>query len=704
MSAKYSDERLEEILSEFRDDSAPERESKPETPVQEKTEDIPVDTSESQPPEEDADKVAAKAAEEETAEARFKFKLNIDKQKLAGFFADEGFSVASCVIAAAAFILFVFSWALPTTGALRSLCFIVPYLLAGYKTIYSAVQALRGGEWLDDSLIISITSIVAICLGLVRDAAALMILFAALRLLSAYVEIRSEKALSELSAIRPDCARAERGSVEEKLPAEEVLVGECILVDPGEIIPLDGEIVEGMTDLDLAALTGCSLPKTVTVGNKVFAGSFNISSPLKVRVTAAYPDTVASRMLSYVNLAAGKKSLLEKKLDKAKKIFKPAMLALALLTVLLPSVISGNWLTWIARALVFLALSSVGALSMSIALAYFGGIGRSAGRGLIIKGDSILEAIAHLDTVVFNKTGTITDGRFEVIEVFPRNMSERELLDIAATAECCSKHPIARCLREAGRVIISPEDKLFSTEEIPGRGISAFIGGKQVYVGNAALLEERGIVFSFPSRPGTAIHVAVDGEYAGHIMIKDRIRKGAVDALEQLRAEGAKTLVMLTGDVHSAAKPVAISLNFDMVKSELNPAGKVSAIEYMLCRKNSGSCIAFVGDGVGDKEALGRADIGIAMAALGLDEAIDSADAVLLGDDLKTLPIAARICRLASGIIRQNMIIAAAVKLCALLLGVFGVIPLWIAALMDSAASAAVIVNSLRTFNKNEKE
>lgn len=699
MSAKYSDERLEEILSEFRDEPDINLDN---TPGAELTEE-PVQSEEAEP--ENPDNPADIPAEEDNKPRARRFPhVNINRDKLLSLFSDKPFSGAACAIPALALVLFIVAWALPTEGAARALSFILPYLLAGYKIIYSAAQSVRSGKWLDESIIITFASLAAICLGLMRDAAALMILFAALRLLLAYVELRGSTALETLAAVRPESARIEREDGVDTVSAHEILAGEYILADPGEAIALDGEVIEGMSSIDVSSIAGRSLPRTVTVGDKVFAGSVNISSSIKIRVTAAFPDTVASRAVNYISKASERKSELEKSLGKFSRIFTPIMLALAFVIAIVPSAISGSWLTWLGRALIILAVSSSGALSVSVALAYFGGVSTAARSGIIIKGDSILEALAHLDTVIFDKTGTITEGRFDVTGIFPQNMSERELLDLAATAESCSEHPIARSLREIGHVHIPEGEKVLSIEEIPGRGVSAFIGGKQVYVGNAALLQEHGISFTVPSRPGSAVHVAADGEYAGHIMISDRIREGAFDALEELRAEGAKTLVMLTGDVRSAAKSVASSLNFDMVKSELSPAGKLTALEYMLSKKAAGSCIAFVGDGVSDREVLERADISVAMAALGSDEAIDFADALILGEDIRRLPLAARICRLASGIIRQNIIITAAVKLCALLLGVFGVIPLWIAALMDSAASAAVIVNSLRTFNKNEKE
>lgn len=703
MSAKYSDERLEEILSEFRDKPDINLDNTPEAELTE--EPVQSEAAESEISDEQENKPEDIPAEEDNKPRARRFpRVNISREKLLGSFSDKAFSGAACAIPALALVLFIIAWALPTEGAARALSFILPYLLAGYKIIYSAAQSVRSGKWLDESFIITFASLTAICLGLMRDAAALMILFAALRLLLAYVELRGSTALETLVAVRPESARIEREDGVDTVSAHEILVGEYILADPGEAIALDGEVIEGMSSIDVSAIAGRSLPRTVTVGDKVFAGSVNISSPIKIRVTAAFPDTVASRAVNYISNASERKSELEKILGKFSRLFTPVMLALAFIIAIVPSAISGSWLTWLGRALIILALSSSGALSVSVALSYFGGVSTAARSGIIIKGDSILEALAHLDTVIFDKTGTITEGRFDVTGIFPQNMSERELLDLAATAESCSEHPIARSLREIGHVHIPEGEKVLSIEEIPGRGVSAFIGGKQVYVGNAALLQEHGISFTVPSRPGSAVHVAADGEYAGHIMISDRIRDGAFDALEELRSEGAKTLVMLTGDVRSAAKSVAASLNFDMVKSELSPAGKLTALEYMLSKKTAGSCIAFVGDGVSDREVLERADISVAMAALGSDEAIDFADALILGEDIRRLPLAARISRLASGIIRQNIIIAAAVKLCALLLGVFGIIPLWIAALMDSAASAAVIVNSLRTFNKNEKE
>ena len=691
MSSKYSDERLEEILSEFKDISAAENientESAPEQPG-EAIEDI---YSDGEVPEE--------AAPEKEAEPHKK-RASVNADKLLKFIGESGFSVKSCTMAALSLVLFITAWALPTEGLLRLFSFIITYLIAGYNVIFAAVQAVRSGKWYDDNLIVSVATIAAFCVGLARDAAAVMTFFTTVRLLTYYAENRAGIALEALKSVRPESARVERNGNMETVPAQEISVGEQLIVAPGESIALDGVVTDGMSDVDITAIAGHSSPETVTAGDLVFAGSINISSQLKIRVAAAYPDTAASHVVDYVHKAADRKSGLENMIDRVSKIFMPAILCLSLLTAILPSAISGDWLTWLRRAIIIISLSSPCTLAAFTTFAYYGGIITAARSGIVIKGHNVLEALAHLDTVVFDKTGTITEGRFDVTGIFPQNMSESELLDLAATAESCSEHPIARSLREIGHIIVPEGEKVLSIEEIPGRGVSAFIGGKQVYVGNAALLEEHGISFTVPSRPGAAIHVAADGIYAGHIMISDRIRNGAFDALEELRAAGAKTLVMLTGDVRSAAKSVAVSLNFDMVKSELTLAGKTTAVEYMLSKKTPGTYIAFVGDGVSDKEVLARADVGIAMAALGSDEAIDSADVVLLGSDIRSLPLAARMCRHVSDIVRQNIILAIAAKLFALLLGVLGVIPLWIATLADSGASAAIIINSLRTLKK----
>lgn len=695
--AKYSEERLEEILSEFRD----------------MPEDVPPEafnTSSDEPTEAEAEAAAAETDEaaetEPTHESKKisakKLKIKFDPEKLAADFGGdtEAFSGGRCAAAAAGLILFIAAWALPTQGILRGLSFAVPYLVSGAVILFAAFRAVRAGRYFDPDLIISITSLLAFCIGRARDAAAVMLFYAITRLLSAYDEKRRLVALEALSDIRPDKVRIEREDGSELRNAADAAVDDIILVEPGEYIALDGEIIEGMSEIDESPVAGAGQMRTVGVGSRVFAGTKNISRPLRIRVTAEYRNTVVNRCIEYAVHASDSASVPGQRAEKASRIFTPVVLALALLIALVPSVITGRWLDWIGRALIFAAISSSALLVSAVRLAYFGGVCSAARSGIIVKGDDILENLAHIETAVFDKTGTITEGRFDVTEIFPVGMTEDELLDLAATAESCSEHPIARSLREAGHVKLPEDGKVLAIEEIPGRGISAFIDGHQVYVGNAALLEEHGIAFTVPSRPGAAIHVAVDGNYAGHIMISDRVRPSAFDALEELRANGAKMLVMLTGDVRSAAKAVASSLNFDMVKSELSPEGKISAVEYMHSKKTPGSCVAFVGDGVDDAAVMSHADVGIAMAALGTDEAIASADAVLLGEDIRNLPLAARICRRTSEIVREDAILSAIEKLAVMLLGVFGVIPLWLAAVIDSAAMSAVIINSMRTVAK----
>lgn len=433
------------------------------------------------------------------------------------------------------------------------------------------------------------------------------------------------------------------------------------------------------------------------------SGSINLTRTIRIKVTRKFKDSTVRRLCDIAANTADVRSGQERFTARFARIYTPAAVIFALVIAVLPPLFGGEWVKWMGRALTVLVLSSPCVMAVSVPLAYSAGIRRAACSGMYAKAAQDIESFTKTDTIVFDKTGTVTEGRFAVTEVFPESMSEQELLNIAATAESCSRHPIARSLREAGNV--KPSDgEVLEIEDISGRGVSAFIDGHHVYVGNAALLEEHGINFSVPSRPGAAIHVAVDNVYAGHIMIADRIKDGAFDALEELRAQGVKSLVMLTGDVRSAAKTVASSLNFDMVKAELTLDGKITAVEYMLSKKATGACLAFVGDGVGDAPVMTHADIGIALGAVNEYSAIDAADVVLMDEDIRALPEARSLCRSVTDTAGQNILLSLAAKAILVVLGVFGVINIWIAALAELCVLAAAIANAGKNDIKFEKE
>lgn len=613
------------------------------------------------------------------------------------------FSGMRILLLAAGFVLLIAALFLPKDGWVRIALSAAAFLLAGYDVLEDAVKSVIHGQILDERLLIALASIIGLCIGMFPGGAAVMLCFRAGEMLQEAAAERSLKTAAALEESLPRMARVQRGDEVTELAPDEVQVGETIIVEPGEVIPLDGEVLEDMTAVDVSPLTGRAGTRTLNAGGAAMSGCINITRTISIRVTREFKDSTVRRLCDIAANTASVRSGQERFTASCARIYTPAAAIFALVIAVLPPLFGGEWVKWIVRALTVLVLSSPCAMAVSVPLAYSAGIRRAACSGMYAKTAQDIESFTKTDTIVFDKTGTVTEGRFAVTEVFPESMSEQELLNIAATAESCSRHPIARSLREAGNV--KPSDgEVLEIEDISGRGVSAFIDGHHVYVGNAALLEEHGINFSVPSRPGAAIHVAVDNVYAGHIMIADRIKDGAFDALEELRAQGVKSLVMLTGDVRSAAKTVASSLNFDMVKAELTLDGKITAVEYMLSKKATGACLAFVGDGVGDAPVMTHADIGIALGAVNEYSAIDAADVVLMDEDIRALPEARSLCRSVTDTAGQNILLSLAAKAILVVLGVFGVINIWIAALAELCVLAAAIANAGKNDIKFEKE
>lgn len=613
------------------------------------------------------------------------------------------FSGMRLLLLAAGFVLLIAALFLPKDGWIRIALSAAAFLLAGYDVLEDAVKSVIHGQILDERLLITLASIAGFCIGEFAGAAAVMLCFRAGEMLQDTAEERSRKTAEALEETLPRMARVQRGDEVTELAPDEVQVGDTIIVEPNEVIPLDGEVLEDMTAVDVSPLTGRAGTRTLNAGGAAMSGCINITRTISIRVTREFKDSTVRRLCDIAANTADVRSGQERFTARFARIYTPAAVIFALVIAVLPPLFGGEWVKWIGRGLTVLVLSSPCAMAVSVPLAYSAGIRRAARSGMYAKAAQDIESFTKTDTVVFDKTGTVTEGRFAVTEVFPESMSEQELLNIAATAESCSRHPIARSLREAGSIRPS-EGEVLEIEDIPGRGVSAFIDGHHVYVGNAALLEEHGISFSVPSRPGAAIHVAVDNVYAGHIMIADRIKDGAFDALEELRAQGVKSLVMLTGDVRSAAKTVASSLNFDMVKAELTLDGKITAVEYMLSKKATGACLAFVGDGVGDAPVMTHADIGIALGAVNEYSAIDAADVVLMDEDIRALPEARSLCRNVTDTAGQNILLSLAAKAILVVLGVFGVINIWIAALAELCVLAAAIANAGKNDIKFEKE
>lgn len=691
------EERLEQILAEFKDggdaaaDTVDPAAPAPQDDAVEKT-----DAADEAAPESGAESEAPIEPVPVQRRSRHTESNDGEREK-------SKFSGMRLLLLAASLVLLIAALFLPKDGWIKIVMSAAAFFLAGYDVLEDAVKSAIHGQILDERLLTALASILGFCIGEFPGAAVVMLCFRTGELLQEAAEERSTKTAAALEEALPRMARVQRDGEITEIAPDEVQVGDTIIVEPGEVIPLDGEVLEDMSAVDVSPLTGKAGTRTINAGGAAMSGCINLTRTIRIKVTREFKDSTARRLCDIAASTANIRSGQERFTARFARIYAPAAAIFALVIAVLPPLFGGEWVKWIGRALTVLVLSSPCAMAVSVPLAYSAGIRRAARSGMYAKAAQDIESFAKTNTIVFDKTGTVTEGRFAVTEVFPENMSEQELLNIAATAESCSRHPIARSLREAGNIKQS-DGEVLEIEDIPGRGVSAFIDGHHVYVGNAALLEEHGISFSVPSRPGAAIHVAVDNVYAGHIMIADRIKDGAFDALEELRAQGVKSLVMLTGDVRSAAKTVASSLNFDMVKAELTLDGKITAVEYMLSKKAPDSCLAFVGDGVGDAPVMSHADIGIALGAINEYQSIDAADVILMDEDIRALPEARSLFRSVTDTAGQNILLSLAAKAMLIVLGIFGVINIWIAALAELCVLAAAIANAGKNDIKFEKE
>ena len=601
--------------------------------------------------------------------------------------------IALPVVAAAALVLV---WMLPTTGWIRAVSFFIPYLIGGFDGVMEAIERLANKEFLHKEPLTVLASVAAFAVGAYVEAVLLMLLLKLCAVVEAAAVKRGRKETKALLNIRPDSAKVETAEGILEITPDYVNIGDIIVVDPGEQIPLDGVIIEGISAIDISPLAGKSKPVAMTVGYRVLSGCINVTSNIRVRVDTSFEDSTVNRVLKLVDEAPKGKSLWEERIGRAAKFYTPAVFIAALLLAIVPSAISGQWTEYIRRAVVLLVAAYPGELLVSVPLAFYGSTGCMAKNGVFVKSFRFLDALASADTVVFDKTGTITEGRFAVTDVFPEGISEQELLSIASTAEQLSAHPIALALREASSPFaLSPDDEL-SAEDIPGRGVRALVGSKEILVGNAALLEENGIGYKVPSRSGGAVHVAVNGRYCGHILISDRIKRNAFDALENLRMQGVKKTVMLTGDVLSVARPIASKLNFDMLKAELKPEEKLAAVEYLIDNKGGAGTVAFVGDGINDAAVLRGADVGVAIGALGSAQAMANADILLMDKDIGKLPLAVRAARYTAAVVKLNTAVAVALKLLLLAGGAAGFIPIALAAVADAAVFTACMIHSLR--------
>ena len=578
------------------------------------------------------------------------------------------------------------------------LLFLVPYLIVGGDTLKEAAEGLLHGEALSEDFLMSIATLGALGIGFMPgaetqfpEAVFVMLFFQVGELFEEIAEGRSRKSISHLMDIRPDSANVERSGEILSVHPEDVKVGEIIMIRPGEKVPMDGTVLEGSSSLDTVALTGESVPRSIREGEDVLSGCVNLSGVLRVRTTKAFGESTAAKILELVEHAAERKSRSESFITRFAKIYTPIVVALALVVAIIPGIITGEWATWIYRGLLFLVVSCPCALVISVPLAFFGGLGGASRKGILIKGSNLLDTLSKLETVVFDKTGTLTEGVFEVTAVHPEELDQKELLHLAAHVERHSTHPIAMALRNA-----YPDEhddcSVEDVQETAGHGIIATVNGRKVAVGNDKLMTKLGAAWHPCHHEGTIVHVAIDGEYAGHIVISDRIKEDAAAAVAALKKQGIKRTVMLTGDSAKVAEAVAGKIGLDEFHAELLPAGKVEKVESLLGEGR----LAFVGDGINDAPVLTRADAGIAMGALGSDAAIEAADVVLMDDKPSKIADAVRIARRTIGIARENIIFAIGIKVLVLILATMGLATMWMAVFADVGVTVLAVLNAMR--------
>lgn len=588
-------------------------------------------------------------------------------------------------------------------GAPRFIGLLAAYLLVGWDVLLRAGQGILRGQIFDENFLMSVATLGAVAVGEIPEAVAVMLLYQVGELFQSYAVGKSRKSISALMDIRPETANVERAEGVQTVSPEEVEVGEMIVIRAGERVPLDGMVVEGVSTLDTAALTGESLPRDVSAGGEVISGCVNQSGLLRVRVTKPYGESTVAKILDLVENASDKKARAESFITRFARIYTPAVcLAALLLFVLPPLFFSGDWTDWGLRALSFLVVSCPCALVISVPLSFFGGIGGASRHGILVKGSNYLEALAKAETVVFDKTGTLTQGSFRVTVVHPGQLGQEELLRIAATVESYSDHPISRSIRAHYHGEIDTQG-LSDVTEIAGQGVSARYKEHMVYAGNAKLMESISVALPDCPHAGTIVHVAVDQEYLGHIVIADEIKPRSASAIAALKRAGVRKTVMLTGDSQSVADEVAAKLHLDEVYAQLLPAQKVEHVEKLLAQKSGNGLLVFVGDGINDAPVLTRADVGVAMGALGSDAAVEAADVVLMDDNPEKLATAIRIARKTLSIARQNIVFALGVKALVLVLVAIGVADMWMAVFADVGVSILAILNAMRALRRERE-
>lgn len=606
----------------------------------------------------------------------------------------------------AAVLIVVFSL-LPAEGYLRFGLFMIPYLVIGYDILKKAFKGILNKQVFDENFLMAVATVGAILLGDYSEGVAVMLFYQIGELFQSYAVGKSRRNISELMDIRPDYANIEKDGALEQVDPDEVEIGTIIVVQPGEKVPIDGVITEGTSTLNTSALTGESLPRDAKAGDEVISGCINMTGLLKIRTTKEFGESTVSKILELVENSSSRKSKSENFISKFAKYYTPAVCYGALALALIPPVVllimgkPAMWGDWIYRALTFLVISCPCALVISIPLSFFAGIGGASNQGILVKGSNYLETLAQTKYVVFDKTGTMTQGVFEVSGIHHNEVPDEKLLEYAALAECSSSHPISKSLQKAyGKTI--DRNRVSDIEEISGNGVIAKVDGVSVAAGNTKLMDRLGIAYQDCHHIGTVVHMAIDGKYAGHILISDIIKPHAKEAIAELKKAGISKTVMLTGDSKRVADQVAGELGIQEVYSELLPADKVSRVEELLNQKSEKAKLAFVGDGINDAPVLSRADIGIAMGALGSDAAIEAADIVLMDDDPLKISKAIKIARKCIRIVYENIYFAIGIKILCLILGALGIANMWVAIFADVGVMILAVLNAIRTlFVKN---
>ena len=606
----------------------------------------------------------------------------------------------------AAVLIVVFSL-LPAEGYLRFVLFMIPYLVIGYDILKKAFKGILNKQVFDENFLMAVATVGAILLGDYSEGVAVMLFYQIGELFQSYAVGKSRRNISELMDIRPDYANIEKDGTLEQVDPDEVEIGTIIVVQPGEKVPIDGVITEGTSTLNTSALTGESLPRDAKAGDEVISGCINMTGLLKIRTTKEFGESTVSKILELVENSSSRKSKSENFISKFAKYYTPAVCYGALALAFIPPIVllimgkPAMWGDWIYRALTFLVISCPCALVISIPLSFFAGIGGASNQGILVKGSNYLETLAQTKYVVFDKTGTMTQGVFEVSGIHHNEMPDEKLLEYAALAECSSSHPISKSLQKAyGKPI--DRNRVTDIEEISGNGVIAKVDGISVAAGNTKLMNRLGIAYQDCHHVGTVVHMAIDGKYAGHILISDIIKPHAKEAIAELKKAGISKTVMLTGDSKRVADQIAEELGIQEVYSELLPADKVSRVEELLNQKSEKAKLAFVGDGINDAPVLSRADIGIAMGALGSDAAIEAADIVLMDDDPLKISKAIKIARKCIRIVYENIYFAIGIKVLCLILGALGIANMWVAIFADVGVMILAVLNAIRTlFVKN---